>query len=90
MVRAAPQWRSSAIALGATAAVLAVSFVLTPLNWFAWVDLLIANTRQGGAASIPILLVVRLPIGIAPSPGARRVISAGSSGRCMLALPRPS
>ncbi len=59
------EWRQLAIALGATAAVLAVSFVLTPFNWFAWVDLLIANTGKGGTwASIPIPLVVRLPIGV--------------------------
>ena len=41
------EWRQLAIALGATAAVLAVSFVLTPFNWFAWVDLLDREHRQG-------------------------------------------
>lgn len=60
------EWRSLAIALGATAAVLAVSFVLMPGNWFAWLDLLAANTGKGGTwASIPIPLLVRGPIGVA-------------------------
>jgi hypothetical protein len=59
------EWRSLAIALGATAAVLAVSFALMPWNWFAWVDLLLANTGKAGTwAAIPVPLLVRAPIGI--------------------------
>ena len=60
------EWRQLAIALGATAAVVAVSFVLMPQNWVAWIDLLLANTGKGGTwAAIPIPLVVRGPIGVA-------------------------
>lgn len=60
------EWRSLAIALGATAGVVAVSFALMPANWLAWVDLLLANTGKSGTwAAIPIPLLVRAPIGIA-------------------------
>lgn len=60
------EWRSLAIALGATAAIVAVSFALMPANWLAWVDLLLANTGKSGTwAAIPIPLLVRAPIGIA-------------------------
>lgn len=60
------EWRSLFIALGATAAVVAVSFVVMPFNWFAWLDLLAANTGKGGTwAAIPIPLLVRGPIGVA-------------------------
>ena len=60
------EWRQLAIALGATAGVVAVSFVLMPQNWMAWIDLLLANTGKGGTwAAIPIPLVVRGPIGVA-------------------------
>ncbi|HET7829328.1 MAG TPA: glycosyltransferase family 87 protein [Candidatus Limnocylindrales bacterium] len=83
------EWRSLAIALGATGAVVAASFVLMPHNWFAWVDLLIANSGKGGTwASIPIPLWLRLPAGVlliawgAPR-NQRWVVPVGS----MLALP---
>ncbi|HEY3334713.1 MAG TPA: glycosyltransferase family 87 protein [Candidatus Limnocylindrales bacterium] len=60
------EWRSLAIALGVTAAVVLVSFVAMPNNWFAWLDLLAANSGKGGTwASIPIPLLVRGPIGVA-------------------------
>ena len=60
------EWRSLGIALGSTAAIVAVSFVLMPHNWFAWFDLLAANTGKGGTwASIPIPLLIRGPIGVA-------------------------
>ena len=59
------EWRSLAIALGATAFVLVVSFLVLPGQWRAWVDLLIANQGKGGTwAAIPIPLVVRAPIGV--------------------------
>jgi hypothetical protein len=59
------EWRSLGIAVGATALVVALSFVVMPGNWFAWVDLLFANAGKGGTwASIPIPLWLRLPAGL--------------------------
>jgi hypothetical protein len=60
------EWRSLAIALGATAAIVAVSFVLLPDQWRAWVDVVIRNAGKGGTwASVPVPLWIRLPIAIA-------------------------
>ncbi|HEX5828545.1 MAG TPA: glycosyltransferase family 87 protein [Candidatus Limnocylindrales bacterium] len=60
------EWRSLAIALGATATVMAVSFAVMPSNWLAWIDLLLANTGKAGTwAAIPVPLLIRAPIGIA-------------------------
>jgi hypothetical protein len=59
------EWRQLAIALGATAAIVAVSFLLNPQAWRDWIALLLANTGKGGTwAAVPIPLVVRAPIGI--------------------------
>jgi len=60
------EWRNLAIALGATAAIVAVSFVILPSAWFQWVDLLtrIAG-RDGTWAAVPIPFIVRLPFAIA-------------------------
>ena len=59
------EWRQLAIALGATAALAVVSFLLMPQAWRDWVDLLRANTGKGGTwAAIPIPLLVRGPIGV--------------------------
>jgi hypothetical protein len=59
------EWRALVVALGATAVVLGVSFVLLPGQWRAWVELLIENQGKGGTwAAIPIPLIVRLPIGV--------------------------
>ena len=60
------EWRKLAIALGATAAVVAVSFLVMPDNWRAWIALLASNTGKGGTwAAIPIPLLIRGPIGVA-------------------------
>ena len=60
------EWRSLAIALGATAAIAAASCLLMPQAWRDWVDLLRGNTGKGGTwAAIPIPLLVRAPIGVA-------------------------
>jgi hypothetical protein len=83
------EWRQLAIALGATAAIVAVSYVFLPGAWQAWIDLLFANTGKGGTwAAIPIPLVIRLPVGVllivwgAPR-NQRWVVPVGA----MLALP---
>jgi hypothetical protein len=60
------EWRSLAIALGATAAIAAVSFVLLPDQWREWVDVVLRNAGKGGTwASVPVPLWIRLPVAIA-------------------------
>jgi hypothetical protein len=62
------EWTSLAIALGATAAIVAVSFVSLPEQWRTWVDVVIQNVeagRSGTWASVPIPLWLRLPVAIA-------------------------
>jgi hypothetical protein len=60
------EWRHLAIALGSTVVVGAISFVIAPAAWTAWVEALIANAGQpispdySGVIHIPLL--VRLPI----------------------------
>jgi hypothetical protein len=59
------EWRSLAIALGATAVVALVSFVLVPDEWRTWLDVVLRNAGKGGTwASVPVPLWVRLPIAI--------------------------
>jgi hypothetical protein len=56
------EWRPLGIALGATAAIAAVSFVLAPWMWREWLEMLIAESGKGASArAIPIPLIVRLP-----------------------------
>jgi Glycosyltransferase family 87 len=60
------EWRSFAIALGATAAVSAVSFVIAPGLWREWLDLLIAASRAPNMDFIvPIPVWYRLPVSVA-------------------------
>ena len=60
------EWRSLAIALGATAAVAAVSFVLMPEAWQRWPQVLFSNVGKGGTwAAVPIALAFRLPFALA-------------------------
>jgi hypothetical protein len=62
------EWRNLAIALGATAAIAAVSFVIAPQAWLDWADVLVRTAtsgRSGTWASIPIPLLLRLPFAIA-------------------------
>lgn len=57
------EWRNLAIALGATAALVAVSFVLTPDGWREWVALLLGSDAAPAETPgffIPIPLPVRL------------------------------
>jgi Glycosyltransferase family 87 len=60
------EWRSLAIALGTTAAIVALSFVLLPNAWFQWAEVLtrIAG-RDGTWAAVPIPFLVRLPFAVA-------------------------
>jgi hypothetical protein len=62
------EWRALAIALGATAAIAAVSFVVLPDQWRSWVDVVIRNVAAGKSgtwASLPVPLWIRLPIAAA-------------------------
>jgi hypothetical protein len=60
------EWRNLAIALGGTAAIVAVSFALLPDAWFQWAEVLsrVAG-RDGTWAAVPIPFVLRLPVAIA-------------------------
>jgi hypothetical protein len=60
------EWRHLAIAIVATAAIVAVSFVMLPQQWRDWVDVVIGNAGKGGTwASVPVPLWIRLPIAAA-------------------------
>ncbi len=55
------EWRSLAIALGATAAIAAVSFVTAPGHWVGWIESLLGNARQQWPYPLfPVPLAVRL------------------------------
>ena len=59
-------WRSLAIAVGATLAIAAVSFLLAPALWSAWIASLMANAGVSiDWAYFPVPLVIRLPIAAA-------------------------
>ena len=57
------EWGSLGIAVGATAAVAAVSYAIAPGAWADWIDVLISSTTKtaGTWAAIPVPLLVRLP-----------------------------
>ena len=60
------EWRPLAIALGATAAIAAVSFVIMPDAWRTWVTVLTQVAgRDGTWAAVPIPFLVRLPFAVA-------------------------
>ena len=62
------EWRALAIALGATAVIAAGSFVLLPDQWRTWVEVVARNVaagKNGTWASLPIPLLVRLPVAVA-------------------------
>jgi hypothetical protein len=60
------EWRQLFIALGATALIVAVSFVTMPDAWVQWVGVLsrVAG-RDGTWAAVPIPFLVRLPFAVA-------------------------
>jgi hypothetical protein len=60
------EWRPLAMAVGVTAAIVAVSFVYEPNIWRQWIDF-IASTPEGGSVAqfqIPIPLWIRLPAAV--------------------------
>jgi hypothetical protein len=60
------EWRNLAIALGATAAIATVSFVVAPSLWFDWVGSLIGNAGVNIAwPYFPVPLAIRLPVAAA-------------------------
>jgi hypothetical protein len=60
------EWRSLAIALGATVAVVAVSAALQPDAWWQWRDVLFTNAGKNGTwAAVPIPFPVRFPAALA-------------------------
>ena len=60
------EWRPFAIALGASAAIALISFVLAPGLWFDWFDSLIANSgRETGMRFDIVPLPIRLAGGLA-------------------------
>jgi hypothetical protein len=58
------EWRNLAIALGATAAIVLVSFAIAPALWGQWLTALFDLGAQT-TGSIPIPVVVRLPVAAA-------------------------
>jgi hypothetical protein len=58
------EWRSLAIALGATAMIVAVSFATAPSLWSEWFTAL-TTLRGQAAGEIPVPLIIRLPIAAA-------------------------
>jgi hypothetical protein len=84
------EWRSLAIALGATAAIVAVSLVISPRSWLEWfgvVDSSVGKT-SGTWAALPVPLWFRLPIAIAVVAwGARTNRRWAVPVAAMLALP---
>jgi len=56
------EWRSLAVAVAATAVVVAVSAAVAPGAWSSWIGVLQANAGKGGTwAAVPVPLVVRFP-----------------------------
>jgi hypothetical protein len=58
------EWTSLARALGFTAGVAVVSFILEPAWWSDWLAMLQSDVGQSAGTSVPIPLAVRLPIAI--------------------------
>ena len=83
------EWRNLGIALGATAAIIAVSAVIMPGAWLEWLNVLTSIAgRDPTWAAVPIPLIVRLPFAVAV------VVWGALTDRrwtvpvaCMLALP---
>ncbi len=61
------EWRNLALALGATLAIVAVSFIAAPALWAQWVNALLADSGRTGVqgAYLDLPLLVRLPVAAA-------------------------
>ena len=59
------EWRSLAVALGATAVIAVASFVVDPAAWFAWLGVLQANVGNYEDPRVPVPFVVRFPVAVA-------------------------
>jgi len=60
------EWRNVAIALGLTAAIVVVTFLIAPDAWRQWISILLDNAgRPLPDNAVPIPLVIRLPIAAA-------------------------
>ncbi|TMD30947.1 MAG: DUF2029 domain-containing protein [Chloroflexi bacterium] len=60
------EWRALGIALGTTAAVVAISAVVAPDAWLRWPGVLAGIAGRGGTwAAVPVPLLVRLPVAVA-------------------------
>ncbi|MCY7419890.1 MAG: hypothetical protein LH650_15635, partial [Chloroflexi bacterium] len=60
------EWRQLAIALGVTAGIVGVSFVLAPAMWQEWVDYLLTNASgTPGGAWVPVPLWLRVGVSVA-------------------------
>jgi hypothetical protein len=83
------EWRSLGIALGATLAIVAVSFVALPDAWRSWIDVLAAGPSTAvTSGSIPVPLIARLPVSVILLVwGARTDRRWVVPVACMLALP---
>jgi len=83
------EWRSLGIALGATLAIVAVSFVILPDAWRHWVGVLAAGPSTAvTSGSIPVPLLVRLPVAVVLLAwGARTDRRWVVPVACLLALP---
>jgi hypothetical protein len=59
------EWRSLAVALGATAAVVAVSAAVAPDQWLQWREVLFSNVGKNGTwAAVPVPFLVRFPVAL--------------------------
>ncbi|HEV7200186.1 MAG TPA: glycosyltransferase family 87 protein [Candidatus Limnocylindria bacterium] len=82
------EWRSLAIALGVTGAIVAVSVVLTPGLWLRWLDVLTASVEITRPSVIEIPVLPRLAVAaVLIAIAARRSWFALVPVACMLALP---
>ena len=83
------EWRNLGIALGATAAVIAISAIIMPGAWLQWLNVLSSIAgRDPTWAAVPIPLMVRLPVAVAVVVwGARTDRRWTVPVACMLALP---